>query len=65
MCVFLFLFFSFFFGLFLLSTTLFLFKIILCLKEAVCHRLSLILLPEEPELKAMEMNRVCRDNCGR
>lgn len=43
----------------------FLFKIILCLKEAVCHRVSLMLPLEEPELQAVEMNRVCQDNCGR
>lgn len=45
--------------------SIFLFKIILCLKETVCHQVSLMLLPEEPELQAVEMNQVCQDNCGR
>lgn len=44
------------FSLCLLSTTLLLFKTLLCLEEAVCHRLPLMLLPDEPELRAMEMN---------
>jgi len=43
----------------------FLFKIILCLKEAVCHWVSLMLHPEEPELQAVEMNQVRQDNCAR